>query len=256
MPRLSSIGLTILLVAATTCDAATTPQAIFEEAVHLDLDAKTKLAFETYLRAARLGLPEAEFNVAVMLDSGRGVRHDVEQAAVWYARAAAHGHQRAAYNLALLYAEGDGVPRNEGMSKAWFAASGLPAAIGRHANPHLKDTGRTLTLTAPMPIAPGGGQDIAVTTGKIEIVWTGEGQPEPVRYVVELRSLDATDHHDTFTMPVATSSLVVDLPKKRGDYAWRVFAIATKPAQYLSSSWTIFHVAGEELPSAASRAEN
>ncbi len=31
------------------------------------------------------GCPEAEFNVAVMLDSGRGVRPDLAEAAVWYA---------------------------------------------------------------------------------------------------------------------------------------------------------------------------
>ena len=254
MLRRSAVGPTILLVLASACHAETTPRRIFEEAVRLDLDANTEQAFETYLKAAKLGLPEAEFNVAVMLDSGRGVRSNEVQAAVWYARAAAHGNQRAAYNLGLLYSSGEGVPRNEGISNAWFAASGLPASISRRGDgTQAKELGKRSTLLAPTPVAPEGGSHIDIANGAIEFVWTAESQPEAVHYVVEFRSTNEIDHYDTFSLPVATSSLVLDVPGKKGDYSWRVFSISKKSAQYISSPWKIFRISGVVSSGAASR---
>ena len=63
-------------------------------------------------RAAESGHVQAAFNVAAMLDSGRGAPRDVAQAAIWYARAAAGGNRRAAFNLGQLYESGEGVPAN------------------------------------------------------------------------------------------------------------------------------------------------
>jgi TPR repeat protein len=59
-----------------------------------------------------LGHTQAQFNVAAMLDSGRGAPRDVAQASIWYARAAAGGNRRAAFNLGQLYESGEGVPAN------------------------------------------------------------------------------------------------------------------------------------------------
>ena len=255
MLRRGSIGLTVLLGLTPACQAAAaTPREIFEEAVHLDLVAKTKQAFESYLKAARLGLPEAEFNVAVMLDSGRGIRQDVRQAAVWYARAATHGNRRAAYNLALLYAKGDGVPKNEGLSDAWFAASGLPASSDRLHKKSTKDIGQMFKLPAPTPVAPRGGTEIASTTSQIEIVWTADAPSDPVHYVVEVRSVDSNSRYVDFSKPVATSSLVVNAPAKGGAYAWRVYAVSRMSAQYRPSAWTAFRVVGDRSVKGASKA--
>lgn len=250
MLRHHAIATTILLVLVPACKAET-PRDLFEEAVRQDLGSDTALAFGTYLKAARLGLPEAEFNVAVMLDSGRGVRADVVRAAAWYARAAAHGNRRAAYNLALLYSNGEGVPRNEGISNAWFAASGLPASASRRDTTHAKEHGAPSTLSAPTPVAPEGGATIEIASGKIEIVWTAEARSEPVRYVVELRSGDANDRYDTVSTPVATSSLLVDVPAKGGRYAWRVFAVSKTSAQYVPCAWTTFQLSGDISPRVA-----
>ena len=82
-------------------------------------------------RAAESGHTQAAFNVAAMLDSGRGAPRDVAQAAIWYARAAAGGNRRAAFNLGQLYESGEGVPANVDLSRAWYAAADLPAARER-----------------------------------------------------------------------------------------------------------------------------
>jgi hypothetical protein len=87
-------------------------------------------AFGWYKRSADAGFAPGEFNVGVMLDSGQIGPRDAKAAALWYARAAARGQARAAFDLGLLYAEGDGVPRNVEAAVAWFrlAAPALPAA--------------------------------------------------------------------------------------------------------------------------------
>ncbi len=77
-----------------------------------------------YRRAAEAGFAPAEFNIAVMYDSGVGTARNAAEAAVWYARAAAHGNARAEYNLAQLYTAGDGVPRNLDVAEAWYCLCG------------------------------------------------------------------------------------------------------------------------------------
>ena len=79
-------------------------------------------AYVWYRTAAEAGVVAAEFNIAVMCDSGVGTARNAAEAAVWCASAAAHG-ARAEYNLAQLYEAGDGVPRNLDVAKAWYAAA-------------------------------------------------------------------------------------------------------------------------------------
>ena len=92
-----------VLFAGGPCTASAREDAAsswFEEALRSDAGGDARSAFALYRRAAEAGLPAAELNVAVMLDSGRGVAADTAEAATWYARAAVHGEVRAAYNRA------------------------------------------------------------------------------------------------------------------------------------------------------------
>ena len=65
-------------------------QVWFERALALDIGAagapNAVQAFAAMRRAANSGHTQAAFNVAAMLDSGRGAPRDVVQAAIWYAR--------------------------------------------------------------------------------------------------------------------------------------------------------------------------
>jgi VWFA-related protein len=71
-------------------------------------------------KAAELGDVEAQYNLAVMYDTGRGVPQDYAQAVVWYRKAAENGLVRAQYNLALMYSGGQGVPQDFAQASAWY----------------------------------------------------------------------------------------------------------------------------------------
>ena len=212
----------------------------FNKAVQYDLNGTgdTTLAFAWYRRAADAGMPEAEFNVGVMLDSGRGVRADLAEAAIWYARAATHGNHRAAYNLGLLYEDGQGVPQNLDLAHAYFAASDLAAARG-----HLSDrpqVSRDAALSAPALLAPRPNTSISPMMNGIEFVWTSQMQPEPMQYFVELRALDGSGSTEVFTGSTDMASLFAPLPAIHGDYAWRVTAVGRKEGRYIASPWVRF----------------
>lgn len=219
------------------------PTALFNEAVRLDLSGEDAAprAFELYRRAAEAGLPAAEFNVAVMLDSGRGTAADMTQAATWYARAATHGNQRAAYNLGQLYENGQGVPRNVDLARAWFKASGLAAAQERIAGLRTPPaTDRILEL--PRCIVPAAGSTAGPGVGGIELVWTSAQQPEPVRFFVEVRDVTPAGSSEVYSGFVETSGMVAPVPNPRGRFAWRVTALGRKAGGYMASEWTPFSV--------------
>ena len=207
-------------------------------------------AVALYRRAAEAGLPEAEFNVGVMLDSGRGTATDVAQAATWYARAAMHGNRRAAYNLGQLYEAGEGVPRNPELARAWFAASDLAAARA-----HLADrpaqappgAGRS----APSPVFPGDGASTEAAVGGVELVWTAQPQPEPVRFFVEIRQLGPSGSREVFSSFSDTSGIFAPLQEARGPYAWRVFTIARQGGNYEKSAWVALTLSDHAGPMSA-----
>ena len=238
-------GASVILGLLLTQARADDPTLWFDEAVQYDLKGETApLAFALYRRAAEAGLSQAEFNVAVMLDSGRGVKPDARQAALWYARAAAHGERRAAYNLGQMYELGEGVPQNAQLARAWFAASDLPAArerltalASRHEDAE--------ALSSPSLVAPAGATP-RNRTGGIELVWTSQPQPEPVRFFVELRAAGEAPGQEIFAGFVDTSSVFVTVRTLGGPYVWRVLAVAQTAGQYKASDWQHFEVASAE----------
>ena len=52
-------------------------------------------ATRLYLRAAELGLPDAQYAIGMNYDFGIGVKEDRTVAVDWYRKAAAQGHERA-----------------------------------------------------------------------------------------------------------------------------------------------------------------
>ena len=238
----------VCLAASARPAPAADPSAWFAQAVRLDLGSEgAAQAFALYRRAAEAGLPEAEFNVGVMLDSGRGTATDVAQAATWYARAAMHGNRRAAYNLGQLYEAGDGVPRNVDLARAWFAASDLAAARA-----HLADlpvqAPADRALSAPSPVFPSGGTSMDAAVGGVELVWTARPQPEAVRFFVELRQLGPSGAREVFSSFSDTSSLFAPLRGAPGPYAWRVFTIARQRGTYERSEWVSFSLSDDSGP--------
>ena len=90
-------------------------------------DAVDAYARGDYAKALRLirplandGNATAQFNLAVMYLTGRGVQQDYSAAALWFRKAAEQGYARAQSNLGTLYRDGQGVAQNDAEAVMWF----------------------------------------------------------------------------------------------------------------------------------------
>lgn len=77
-------------------------------------------AAEEWLPLAEKGDPQAQFNMGLLYETGRGVPQDISLAVSWYRQAAEQGLFSAQYNLAVLYRYGRGVPFDLIESLFWF----------------------------------------------------------------------------------------------------------------------------------------
>jgi localization factor PodJL len=71
-------------------------------------------------RAATQGVPVAQYRLATLYVSGRGVPTDKVKAFRWYLAAAQSGNRKAMSNLAVAYVQGDGTPKNPQEAGRWF----------------------------------------------------------------------------------------------------------------------------------------
>jgi len=70
--------------------------------------------------------PDAQNNLGVMYQNGRGVRQDDSQAVRWYRKAAEQGYASAQNNLGLMYVNGEGVPQ----AVKWFRKAAEQGGLG------------------------------------------------------------------------------------------------------------------------------
>ena len=80
---------------------------------------------------AERGHAEAQYNLGLMYDNGRGVSEDDVQAVRWYRMAADQGVALAQHNVGAMYAHGQGIPQDDVEAVRWFteaADQGLPEA--------------------------------------------------------------------------------------------------------------------------------
>jgi TPR repeat protein len=71
-------------------------------------------------RAADQGLADAQYNLALLYQDGRGIRKDDFEAVRWFRRAADQNLAAAQNNLALAYASGKGVAQDETEAARWL----------------------------------------------------------------------------------------------------------------------------------------
>lgn len=81
-------------------------------------------AFAEFSQAAEDGLMMAQFNLAILYFSGRGVDQDFQQAFRWTMAAADQGHVQAQFNVGALYYEGQGVSRDRRQALEWYLRAG------------------------------------------------------------------------------------------------------------------------------------
>ncbi|MDR7308528.1 tetratricopeptide repeat protein [Rhodoferax saidenbachensis] len=89
---------------------------------------RDKAIFLRTIKSARLGLPDAQYEVGLMYANGIGVAQDFKQAIHWIRLSAERGHVPAQYLLATRYASGVAIEKNEHQAFVWF----LRAAAQEH----------------------------------------------------------------------------------------------------------------------------
>lgn len=77
-------------------------------------------ALQEFREAADAGLDLAQYNLAVMYFTGRGVQQDYEEAFNWTLAAAEQGHTNAQFNLGALYYTGMGTEVDFEKSLQWY----------------------------------------------------------------------------------------------------------------------------------------
>lgn len=95
-----------------------------------------------YMKSAAQGYAYAQNNLAVMYEEGRGVERDYTKAAQWFTKAANQGLSKAQYSLGLLYAEGQGVKKDVVKAYMWLslAASDKQEPVGQEKRDALAKT--------------------------------------------------------------------------------------------------------------------
>jgi len=97
------------------------------------VDVDRDVAFDWYMRGARLGVPGAENNLGVMLWNGDGRPKDLKSAREWFRRAATKGLAEAMCNYADFLADGrGGGPADPHLAKEYYEkaiALGVPNAL-------------------------------------------------------------------------------------------------------------------------------
>ena len=103
----------------------------FEAGVAAMSRGRFAVAYRSWLPLAEAGMPEAQLNLGLLYQSGRGVDIDLEQAFYWFDRAASEGLAEAHFNLGLMYFDGRGVERDhENAFKRFQSASEKDLARG------------------------------------------------------------------------------------------------------------------------------
>jgi len=87
-------------------------------------------ALRNWQPLAERGDANAQFNLGLIYENGRGVNVDYVQALHWYERAAGHGHVNAQNNLGGLYYRGQGAQQDYEQALYWYrkAAAGGSAS--------------------------------------------------------------------------------------------------------------------------------
>ncbi len=241
----AAAGMVLLALLAGGAQAASRPdpRTLFNQAVTADLAATgtegNAHALSLYRQAADGGLAEAELNVAVMYDSGRGTARDPTLAADYYGASATGGLARAAFDLGQLYESGDGVPQNLALAQAWFsqaAAEGLQAAANRPPHPAVKLPD---SIAAPANRYPPDGASLPVPVGGLPLVWTAAATPAPASYFVEVMRVEGHSASPVFSTTAGVSAVRMPSPRP-GRYAWRVFTICPSLGHYVGSGWVGF----------------
>ena len=96
------------------------PETYYRKAKALSDEQKDAEAFIYYRKAAERGHLEAQCNLGLCYEMGKGVAKDEAAAVKWYSKAAERGLARAQCNLGYCHDEGIGVTKDEAEAVKWY----------------------------------------------------------------------------------------------------------------------------------------
>lgn len=114
--KLRHQGIALILLGVATAASA----ADFMKGVEAYTRGDYPTALAEFQTLAEQGHLDAQNNLGVIYNTGKGVAQDNAAAARWYREAAERGHRDAQSNLAALYVTGKGVPQDYVQAYAWF----------------------------------------------------------------------------------------------------------------------------------------
>ena len=91
-------------------------------------------ALNNFQPLAERGRRDAQYNVGLMYELGKGLQQDFGQAAGWYQRSALQGTPEAQYALALMYQQGIGTSKDLISAYKWFALASTASYKASAAN--------------------------------------------------------------------------------------------------------------------------
>jgi len=92
----------------------------FDQGVAADRALNIVEAATLFRKAADQGLPEAQYRLGVMYESGVGVTQDFKQSVFWYRNAADQGNAGAQFELGVMYERGDSVTQYFKQAVFWY----------------------------------------------------------------------------------------------------------------------------------------
>ena len=74
-------------------------------------------------KSAKKGDIEAQYNLGLMYENGRGVPQDYKQAVHWLTKSAEQGYARTQFHFGGMYAKGKGAPQDDKQAVDWYPKS-------------------------------------------------------------------------------------------------------------------------------------
>ena len=92
----------------------------YQEAVDAYNREDYKAAYKLILPLAKKGVAQAQYNLGVMYEKGKGVKKNLKKAKTWFQFAAEQGAVKAQYKLGLMYGKGKGVAKDYSKAIKWW----------------------------------------------------------------------------------------------------------------------------------------
>ncbi len=128
--KLAGLALIAALCAGFTLGLTAPAWAGFDEAFAAYQRGDYATALREWRPLAEQGDADAQHNLGVMYNTGRGVPQDYAKAVKWFRKAAEQGDGGGQYNLGNMYSDGNGVAKDFVLAHMWYNLAAVQGNFG------------------------------------------------------------------------------------------------------------------------------